>query len=290
MKTYRYRFTLPLFCLTIVSFMANSLSAQNSKRWFRKELGLAHSSVFDNGHSFAKYMGTGIQLQLGLDRETLNSVRQFNSILLWTPLKAKVNDRKNVTSATQVNYRISYKYLMKVASTQNARIQVAIGPSLFADANARYYSSLINNQFGWDVNLGVNMVGQVTFPVNIRTRSFRINYQLGIPMVTYNHSPNYLGTYPIGKIFRQGETSDWFSLGRFIPGLSEKYFYMNQQVSIDRHFANGDKVRLTYSWSYSNNGYAEHRYQNLITGVSIGILSSFSRSGSTSNNSLKTIH
>lgn len=281
MKKKRDLFNMYLFCLTVVCFTPFISTAQDSQRWFRREFGVAQSSVYDNGHSLAKYKGTGLQLQLGFDRENSNRLAQFNNTLVWTPLKAKVDDAKNVTSATQLNYKMSYKYLWKVFPSQNNKIKIAVGASSFADANARMYGSLVNNVFGWDINLGLNMIGQATRNFNFKGRSFSASYQLGVPMIVYNHSPNYLGSYPVGKAFQQGEASDWFSLGRFVPCVNSKYFYLHQQLSIDKHLANGNKIRVTYSWDYSNNGYASHRYQNLITGVSVGLLTSFSKRSST---------
>jgi len=259
-----------------IHLLSLAVTAQSNQKWFRKELGVAQSSVYDNGHSLARYKGTGLQLQLGFDRETSKGFRQFDNTLVWTPLKAQVSDNKNVTSATQGNYKMSYKYLRNVTPSQN-KIKVSVGASLFADANVRIYNSLVNNIFGWDVNLGLNVVGQATRDFKLGKHSLSASYQLGVPLVVYNHSPNYLGTVPVGKAFEQKNDTNWSSLGRLVTGLSNKYFYLHQQFSVEKHLSSGDRLRLTYSWDYSNNGYASHRYQNLITGVSIGMLTSFSK-------------
>ena len=280
MKKKRELFNMHVFCLTVICFAPFASIAQNSQRWFRKEVGAAQSSVYDNGHSFAKYKGTGLQVQLGFDRENSNRLAQFNNTIVWTPLKAKVEDNKNVTTAIQFNYKMSYKYLRKIFPSQNDKIKLDAGASLFADANGRMYRSLVNNVFGWDVNLGLNIVGQATHDFNVGKHSFSASYQLGIPVIVYNHSPNYLGNFPIARVFKHDAAADWFSLGRFVSGVNSNYFYLHQQLSIDRHLSNGDKIRVTYNWDYSNNGYASHRYQNLIIGISVGMLTSFSKQGS----------
>jgi hypothetical protein len=283
MKMKQDLFNLHLLWLAVICFTPFASIAQDSHRWFRKEFGVAQSSVYDNGHSFAKYKGTGLQLRLGVDGENSKRLAQFNNTLIWTPLKAKVDDDKNVTSAIQFNYKMSYTYLRKIFLSQNDKIKIAAGASLFADANGRVYRSLINNVFGWDLNLGVNIVGQASHDFKLKEHSFSVSYQVGIPMIVYNHSPNYLGNFPVARVFQHDDAADWFSLGRFVPGINDKYFYLHQQLSIDRKLSNGDKIRLTYSWDYSDNDYASHRYQNLITGISIGMLTSFSKRGSTNN-------
>ncbi len=280
MKKRRDLFNINAFCISVVCFMPFLSTAQSSQRWFRRELGIAQSSVYDDGHSFAKYKGTGLQVQIGFDRENSNRLSQFNNALVWTPLKAKVEDGKNVTSATQINYRMSYKYLRKIIPTQSDKIKLAVGVAMFADANARIYNSLANNVFGWDINVGLNMMAQATHNFKLRRHSLSASYQVALPLFVYNHSPNYLGNFPIATAFKNDDAADWFSLGRFVPGFNDKYFYLHQQVSIDKNLANGDKIRVTYSWDYSNNGYASHRYQNLITGISIGMLTSFSKKAS----------
>lgn len=221
-----------------------------------------------------------MQLQLGFDRENSKRLAQFNNNLVWTPLKAKVEDDKNVTTATQINYKMSYTYLRKLFPTQNNRINLAVGASLFADANARIYNSLVNNVYGWDINAGVNIMGQATHDFNLGKHTLSVSYQLSAPVIVYNHSPNYLGNFPIARVFQHDDTSDWFSLGRFVAGVNNNYFYLHQQLSLDKRLSNGDKIKVTYHWDYSNNGYASHRYQNLITGISVGVLTSFSKHGS----------
>lgn len=281
MKKKRDLFNMHVLCLAVICFTSFVSTAQNNQRWFRREVGVAQSSVYDNGHSFAKYKGTGLQLQLGFDSENSNRLAQFNNTVVWTPLKAKVEDSKNVTSATQINYKMSYKYLRKIFPSHDDKIKIAVGASLFADANARMYNSLVNNVFGWDINLGLNIVGQATYDFNLGKHSFSASYQLGVPVIVYNHSPNYLGNFPIARVFQHDDTNDWLSLGRFVAGINSKYFYLHQHLSIDKNLSNGNKIRVTYSWDYSNNGYASHRYQNLITGISIGMLTSFSKRSST---------
>lgn len=280
MKKKQDLFNLHLFYLAVICFTPFASSAQDSHQWFRKEFGVAKSSVYDNGHSFAKYKGTGLQLQLGLDRENSNRLAQFNNTVVWTPLKSKVEDIRNVTSATQINYKMSYKYLRKIIPSHDDRIKIVVGASLFADANVRVYKSLVNNVFGWDVNLGLNLVGQATHDFNLGKHAISTSYQIGVPVVVYNHSPNYLGNFPIARVFQNDDTTDWLSLGRFVAGVNSKYIYLHQQLSIDKILSNGNKIRVTYSWDYSNNGYVSHRYQNLITGISVGMLTSLSKRSS----------
>jgi hypothetical protein len=87
-----------------------------------------------------------------------------------------------------------------------------------------------------------------------------------------------LGTPPIDANFEGKDLpgADWSSLGR-VTSIGRKYFYCNQQINLDKISANGNRIRLGYTWNYSNNGFASHRYQNIISGISIGILTNLSK-------------
>jgi hypothetical protein len=266
------------FCL--VSFAAN---AQTKQKWFRQEYGVAQSAVYDDGQSLVKYKGTGTQLHIGNDRETTKSIVQFDNVFVWTPLSAQIDNAKYGTDAQQGNYRISYSYLRKLPKTQDNAVKFAVGGSVSGDFNMRFYTALANNVISWDINLGLNAVGRAQYDFQWGKHSFSTTYQLGLPILTYNHRPNYLGYFPIGAGFegKAGTSAPWSELGRTVLGVNGNYFYLTQQINLDKILQNGNRVRLGYNWQYSNNGFATHRYQNILSGLSIGILTNISKMNKT---------
>jgi hypothetical protein len=278
MKKYALQNTIHLLFLLplLTGFNAN---AQTKQKWFRQEYGIAQSAVYDNGHSFAQHKGTGLQINIGGEKDRAKSHSQFDNSLMWTPLSTKGVDAKYATSAQQFNIRTGYTYLRKLSRTPIPNINFAVGGSLTMDVNARIYGSLSNNIIAWDANLGLNVVGRAQRDFSIRNRSFSISYQLGLPLLTYNHSPNYLGYFPISVGFEDkgGSKVDWLSLGRVIAGVNSNYFYLTQQINLDKINANGNRIRLGYNWRYANNGFATHRYQNILSGLTFGILTNFSK-------------
>jgi hypothetical protein len=270
-----YRYSLVLLPL----FLAQNAKAQTKQSWFRQAYGVAFSTVYDDGHSFVQHHGTGLQIHIGSEKDRPKSYSQFDNALMWTPLSTKGVDAKYATSAQQGNVRIGYTYLRKLSKTPIEALKFAVGGSAYLDVNARIYSALSNNIFGWDANLGLNVVGRAERDFQFKNRSFSISYQLGLPLLTYNHSPNYLGFFPISSGFEDkgGQSIDWFSLGRLVAGINGNYFYLNQQINLDKINDNGNRIRLSYDWRYANNGFATHRYQNILSGFTFGILTNFSK-------------
>jgi hypothetical protein len=260
-------------------FSALNTHAQTKQKWFRQEYGNAQSAVFDNGHSLAKHTGNvGIQLNIGGETDRPKSYSKLDNIVLWTPLSTNVANDKYSTSAQQGNIRISYSYLRKLPKTQDKAVKIAVGGSFYTDANLRIYTSLSNNVFGWDANIGLNVMGRAQHDFTFKNRSLSVSYQLGLPILTYNHAPNYLGNFPISGGFEDkgGVNYNFGSLGRFVAGVNSDYFYLNQQISLDKINATGNRFRLSYSWQYANNSYATHRYQNILNGFTFGILTNIS--------------
>jgi hypothetical protein len=259
--------------LVLGLFLSVNVMAQNKQKWFRHELGLAQSAVYDDGHSLKKYKGTGMQLRLGNDKETAKVGTEFNTAFIWTPLST------TGSSAQQGNVRLSYTYLRKLAKTQDNKLKIAVGGSVSTDFNARFYSALDNNSVSWDVNLGLNIVGRVQRDFKVKSHSFSASYALELPVLTYNHRPNYLGYFPLGLAFdgKEGTSADFASLGRGVVGVNGNYFYLNQHVSLDKLMTNGNRLRLAYNWSYANNGFATHKYQNILSGFSFGLLTNLSK-------------
>jgi hypothetical protein len=269
-----HKFLVFTFCLA--SLAAN---AQTKQKWLRQEYGVAQSAVYDNGHSLAKYKGTGVQLHIGNDRETTKSIVQFDNALIWTPLSAEIDNAKYATDAQQGNYRISYAYLRKLPKTQDNTVKFAVGGSVYADFNMRFYSALANNVISWDGNIGLNVLGRAQYDFQWGRHSFSTTYQLGLPLLTYNHRPNYLGYFPLQAGFegKEGTSVPWSDLGRTVLGVNSNYFYLTQQINLDKILQNGNRIRLGYNWQYSNNGFATHKYQNILSGLSIGILTHLSK-------------
>ena len=270
--------------MAIMLLASTRATAQTKQKWFRTEFGIAQSAVYDNGHSLVKYKGTGLQLHVGNDAERAKSYTQFDNQLIWTPLSAQVSDDKYASSTQQGNYRMSYTYLRKLSKTQDKTVKIAVGGSLSGDFNMRFYP-IQNNAFSWDFNLGLNVAARAQHDFTFKKRSFSISYQLGLPLLTYNHRPNYLGYFPIGEIFegKSGTSADWQSLGRVVAGVNSKYFYMTQQITLDKINPNGNRIRLAYNWQYANNGFATHKYQNILSGFSLGILTNLSKKSKDSN-------
>jgi hypothetical protein len=271
------------FCVALV-FLAFFTQAQNTQKWFRQQYGVAQSSVYDSGQSLAKYKGTGLQLHLGNDRETAKSYIQFDNVLTVMPLSAQVKEAKYGSSATQINTRFSYTYLHKLAATQDHKIKVSVGGAVFLDGNARIYNALQNNIVAWDGSFGLSVVGRAQRDFNFKNRSFSASYQLGIPVVAYNHRPNFLGAVPLGV--GTGNDADgsgnWQNQGK-IKAIGSQYFYVNQQFNLDRNFSNGNKIRLGYFWNYSHNTTQSHKYENILSGLSLGILTNFSKNKQTTS-------
>lgn len=265
-----------LFLPLLLGFQAN---AQTKQKWFRQEYGLAHSSVYDNGQSLVKYTGSGLSLNLGAETDRPKSYTKLDNALIVTLLNANNINDKYATSAKQGHFISSYTYLRKLAKTQDRFLKLAVGGSLYVNANARIYSALSNNNFSWDSNMGLNVMGKAQHDFSFKNRSFSISYQLGFPMIAYNLRPNYLGFIPLSATFegKNGKNLNWQSLGRFVGGINDKYLYLNQQINLDKINANGNRLRLSYIWNYANNGFATHRYQNIMSGLSFGILTNFSK-------------
>lgn len=278
MKKYLHSSTFYGLFIALTLLMSLNATAQNKQKWFRTELGVAQSAVYDNGHSLVKYKGTGLQLRFGNDAERAKSIAQFDNQLIWTPLSGQVKDDKYASSTQQANYRISYAYLRKLPKLQDTKVKIAVGGSVSGDFNMRFYP-IQNNLFSWDLNVGLNVVGRAQHDFEFKKRSFSISYQLGLPVLTYNHRPNYLGALPIGAIFegKDGAGGDWSSLGRVVAGVNSQYFYMTQQIALDKINHNGNRIRLSYNWQYANNGFATHKYQNILSGFSLGILTNLSK-------------
>jgi hypothetical protein len=276
------KYTLPnIFYILLLlpllsSFQAN---AQTKQKWFRQEYGFAQSTVYDNGQSLAKHTGSGLYLNLGGETDRPKSYSKLDNALMITFLNAKITNEKYATSAQQGNFRMSYTYLRKLAKTQDRFLKLAFGGSVFVDANVRIYSALSNNNLSWDGNVGLNVMGKAQHDFSFKNHSFSITYQLGFPIIAYNLRPNYLGIIPLSATFegKNGKNLNWQSLGRFVGGINDKYLYINQQINLDKINANGNRIRLSYTWNYANNGFATHRYQNIMSGLSIGVLTNFSK-------------
>jgi hypothetical protein len=210
---------------------------------------------------------------LGNDKETAKVGTQFNTALVWTPLST------TGSSAQQGNVRLGYTYLRKLAKTQESKLKIAVGGSVSTDFNVRFYSALDNNSVSWDVNLGLNAVGRVQHDFTVKKHSFTASYALELPVLTYNHRPNYLGYFPLGLAFdgKEGTSADFAPLGRGVVGVNGNYFYFNQHLTLDKLMTNGNRLRLGYNWSYANNGFATHKYQNVLSGFSFGLLTNLSK-------------
>jgi hypothetical protein len=267
-----------LFIWAILLFTSPHVHAQTKQKWFRQELGVAQSAVYDNAHSLIKYKGTGAQLHIGNDYERPKSISQFDNAFIWTPLTGQVKDVRYEPTAQQANYRISYAYLRKLAKTQGNSVKIAVGGSVSSDVNARFYP-IQNNLVSWDINLGLNIVGRAQYDFQLKRHSFSMTYQLGLPLLTYNHSPNYLGSLPLSAGFegKAGTGTNWSALGRGVVGVNSNYFYLTQQINLDKIMHNGNKIRLGYNWQYANNGFVGHKYQNILSGFSLGVLTNFSK-------------
>lgn len=274
MKTYIFYLLLLLPLLS--GFQAN---AQTKQKWFRQEYGFAHSTVYDNGQSLAKYTGSGLSLNLGSETDRPKSYTKLDNALMVTFLNAKIANDKYATNAQQGHVTMRYTYLRKLGKTQDRFLKLAVGGSVFVDANVRLYSALSNNNLSWDSNIGLNVIGKAQHDFSFKNRSFSISYQLGLPIIAYNLRPNYLGFIPLSATFEgeNGKNLNWQSLGRFVGGISDKYLYINQQIHLDKINANGNRIRLSYTWNYANNGFATHRYQNVMSSLSLGILTNFSK-------------
>jgi hypothetical protein len=270
------------FIFATLLFVSILATAQNTQKFFRQEYGLAQSSVYDNGHSLVKYKGTGFQFRIGNERDRTKNFSQFENTFAWIPLSSTVKNENYGHGATEMNDRLGFTYLRKLAKTADKTFKISVGGTAFFDLNYRQYNSIAvgksNNVFSWDVNLGLQAVGRVTRDFEFKNRSFSASYQLGLPILAYNHRPSYLGLPPIGANFQGKDLpgADWNSLGRMTT-IGSKYFYLNQQINLDKISANGNRIRLGYNWNYSNNGFASRRYQNIISGISIGILTNLSK-------------
>lgn len=272
----KHIFYLLLLLLLMAGFQTN---AQTAQKWFRQEFGFAHSNVYDNGQSLAKYSGSGLQLNLGGETERPKIYTKLDNTLIATLLNANIANDKYATRATQIQGMMSYAYLRKLWKTQDSFLKLSFGASVFVNANVRNYSALSNNTFSWDGNVGLNVIGKVQHDFLFKNKSFSMSYQLGLPVVAYNLRPNYIGFIPISAVVEgeNGKNLNWQSLGRFVGGINSKYLYLNQQINLDKINANGNRLRLSYTWNYANNGFASHRYQNLTGSLSIGILTNFSK-------------
>jgi hypothetical protein len=261
-------------------------TAQNTQKFFRQEYGIAQSSVYDNLHSLVKYKGSGFQFRIGNDKDKTKSFSKFENAFAWIPLSTTVKNVNYGHSADQLNNRMGYTYLRKMAKPIGNSFYVAVGGTAFFDLNYRSYNSLIvgkaNNVNSWDINLGLQATGKISKDFEFKNRSFSASYQLGLPILAYNHRPSYLGIPPIEANFegKDGAGADWNSLGR-VTSIGSKYFYLNQQINLDKINANGNRIRLSYTWNYSNNGFISHQYQNIISGISIGVLTNFSKNKTT---------
>lgn len=264
-----------VFCLSI---LYTTLFSQTKKYLFKTEIGTAASTVYDNGYSLTQYKGRGINAIIGGERERKNRLTSFTNIFILTPLKSVVKNKTYQTSAQQYNYCFSYTYLQKAPTITKAKIKLAFGGTYFADVNIRIYSTLVNNVLSFDGNSGISLTGKAQKDFQFKSHFFLLGYQLSVPVFAYNVRPNYLGTIPIGYYFNSDVK--YSTLGKFTT-INNNYFYLNQYFSLDKISSNGNRIRLSYFWNYSNNGYSQHRYQNIINGISIGILSNFSKSPKT---------
>jgi hypothetical protein len=259
-----------LFLLLVGTFVF----AQTKQYLFDFELGIAQSAVYDDGYSLAKYKGTGLNLRFGGERERANRITAMTNTLVWTPLSTQVSNKDYASAAQQGNYRFSYTYLHKLARFQDRKIKLAVGGAAFTDVNFRAYTALFNNTLSFDGNIGLSLTGRAQHDFTFKNRRFSISYQAGLPVLAYNLRPNYLSIYPLEALF-DGKP-DYASLGRMTT-LGSKYFYLNQLFTLDKITPNGNRIRLAYNWNYANNGFASHRYQNIISGFSFGILTNFSK-------------
>lgn len=262
-----------------------TVSAQDTQKFFKQSYGVASSTVYDNLHSLVKYKGTGVQLNLGNEKDKAKRFSQFENTFAWIPLRSTVENENYAGSATQINNRTSYTYLRKLLKKESIPFNIAVGAATFLDVNYRTYSNLItgkaNNANSWDINLGLQAVAKASKNFEFKNRSFSASYQLGLPLIAFNHRPDYIGLPPIESIFEGKDDVgvDWKGLGRTTT-IGSKYFYLNQQIMLEKIKSNGNRIRLAYNWNYSNNGFARHRYQNIISGISFGFVTNLSKNSS----------
>jgi hypothetical protein len=270
-KTAFFKTTLyaALLCISILA------TAQNKQKWFNQTYGVATSAAYDNAHSLVKYKGTGVQIGLGNESESNKRYLQVANVFSLVPMSGQSSYG---ASATAFDDRFAVTYLRKLPKFADKKIKIAVGASAYTDVNIRLYRAAVNNNLAWDGNIGLNVVGRAERAFEFKSHSFSVSYTLGLPLISYNHRPNYLGFGPANYIVQDKVENgkDWKSQGRTTT-INGKFLMLTQQINLDKIYQNGNRIRLGYNWKYTHNNFDEHLYQGIVSGFSIGILTNLSK-------------
>jgi hypothetical protein len=263
------------FIFATLLFMSIFATAQNKQKWFNQTYGVAFSASYDNAHSLVKYKGTGAQIGFGNESESDKKILQVGNVFTLVPMSGQ---SQYGASATAFDDRFSVMYLRKLPKFADKKIKIAAGASAYTDVNIRLYRAAVNNNLAWDGNLGLNLVGRAEHAFMFKNRSFVASYTLGLPLVSYNHRPNYLGFGPPNYIVQDKSENgkDWSSQGRFTT-INGNFLMLTQQINLDKIYENGNRIRLGYNWKYTHNNFDEHLYQGITSGFSVSVLTNLNR-------------
>jgi hypothetical protein len=258
--------------LLFISILA---TAQNKQKWFNQTYGVASSVAYDNAHSLVKYKGTGAQIGLGNESESDKRYLQIANVFSFIPMSGQ---SQYGASASTFDDRFAVTYLRKLPKFADKKIKIAIGASAYTDVNIRLYRAAVNNVVAWDGNLGLNLVGRAERAFEFKNRSFSVSYTIGLPLISYNHRPNYLGFGPPNAIVKDKDENsiDWKSQGRGTT-INGNFLMLTQQINLDKIYQNGNRIRLGYNWKYTHNNFDKHLYEGVVSGFSIGILTNLSK-------------
>jgi hypothetical protein len=263
------------FIFAAMLFVSLFATAQNKQKWFNQTYGVAFSASYDNAHSLVKYKGTGAQIGFGNESETDKRILQVSNIFSFIPMSGQ---SKYGASTSAFDNRLAVTYLRKLPKFADKKIKIAVGASAYTDVNIRLYNAAANNVIAWDGNLGLNVVGRAEHAFEFKKRSFSVSYTLGLPLISYNHRPNYLGFGPANYIVQDKAENgkDWRSQGRTTT-INGNFLMLTQQINLDKIYQNGNRIRLGYNWKYTHNNFDEHLYQGVTSGFSISVLTNLSK-------------
>ena len=258
--------------LLLVSLFA---TAQNKQKWFNQTYGVAFSVAYDDAHSLVKYKGTGAQIGFGNESETSKRILQVNNVFSFTPMSGQ---SKYAASTSAFDNRLAVTYLRKLPKFADKKVKISVGASNYVDFNLRLYKAAANNVVAWDANVGLNVVGRAERAFMFKNRSFVASYTLGLPLLAYNHRPNYLGFGPPAYIVedKSENSKNGKSQGR-VTTINGHFLMLTQQINLDKIFDNGNRIRLGYNWKYTHNSFDEHLYQGITSGLSLSILTNLSK-------------
>ncbi len=216
--------------------------------YFFLGVGLPIVKIRDEGYSPLKYQGWTPTLRLGYERISKISVSRIAVSASIGAAKPQSSPKvqQNLSSADVTNIQFSYAYYRRSGAYNTEGWNSYLGGALTLTFDVRNYNLPSNNLVGYQTNASLNLGA---FAQNKLSDTWRFNYEVFTPIISYALRPNYLGMLPMkGTDFN---AKNVFSNGKVVT--VNKLFRFYNRLSFDQQIKDYRQRRIHYTWDYHSN-------------------------------------